>query len=507
MASSAQPQRINDPMPQPLLPRPLAFVPKKEQSTFRHSHTVVSQPPEDLFMTSSSSSSLPSSNEQEDDRHRRRAHDKKKERLLSLCNHIVHSSSTVLSKVLRGDVAPIVPAELFGQTLEQEIASCPFRNEDILFSVHPSLASTTSLQSIDNDKAQGDHHGLDFLHLGHRKLYGGAQYHRTLSQFHFLIHSVPIDPSTSDEIALLLYGISDASHDGNDILRSVAKLSSKKMETIMEDILDDMARRIEYVLLRMWDVVEYTLLVREDVSLGPTKRKSTQCYSEFKDNLDDDSDKEWESVMEKDLRMHAKEIYSRFLMEKCQYCYHMVKEDLRALFRFVSWDLAFGDRFQSTFDVDGCIIRVDGLEDDDSDDGGGEYSDGKDQGNEESHGKSSRAKYISNKAAENGSLRSRAGTILDPRTDEILRNVVEAVQSTVNRMGMGESMPQTCAAINVLVGHVTDRWRRDVSHIAMTKFNSSCMLPLHEEFVGYLRREMDAYVNQKFLKNGDTMLF
>jgi hypothetical protein len=192
--------------------------------------------------------------------------------------------------------------------------------------------------------------------------------------------------------------------------------------------------------------------------------------------------------VEQDLAQFVKGRYGLFVKNRCEFCYTMLREDLLAMFRFVSWDLAFGDKFESTIGVDGCIIEIEGLEDDYEDESGDDIED---DGQHLSMDKS--AMRLSQDA---GSLERK--TILDPRTDEILRHVMDAVQATVDKSGTGESMGQTCAAINVLVQYVTDRWRRDVSHMAMTKFNAYCMLPLHEDFLGYLRREMEEYLNHEY---------
>ena len=409
-------------------------------------------------------------------------------RIISLSNEIIHASSSTLSRVLRGDMAGAVPADLYGQTLQQEIAACPFQS-------HLLLSHTIESQENNYNSTLIDKRGnrvtlmqeLEDNELDQRKLYGGAQYHRTLSSFHGLIHNIPIDRSTSDEIALLLHGIPDVSNDGVNILRSVAKLSSIKMELIMDDILIEMAKRVEFGLMRMWDVVEYTQLVREDL----TSCTSTPMFGRRKSHAVAQTlgeDGENFAQVEQDLAQFVKGRYGLFVKNRCEFCYTMLREDLLAMFRFVSWDLAFGDKFESTIGVDGCIIEIEGLEDDYEDESGDDIED---DGQHLSMDKS--AMRLSQNA---GSLERK--TILDPRTDEILRHVMDAVQATVDKSGTGESMGQTCAAINVLVQYVTDRWRRDVSHMVMTKFNAYCMLPLHEDFLGYLRREMEEYLNHEY---------
>ena len=395
------------------------------------------------------------------------------------------------------------------------MAACPFQTNLLLsqyINANEAKANSTytNVNVNVNNKGNRERNGVpmpmvenefpleerDPLH--DRRLYGGAQYHRAISQFHNLIHNVPIDKSTSDEIALLLHGIPDVSNDGVNILRSVAKLSSRKMELIMDDILIEMASRVEFVLMRMWDVVEYTQLVREDITATPVfgRRAVSSVWKHQFTEGNGDGMKE----MEEDLVRFAKERYAIFVKNRIGFCYRMLKEDLMAMFRFVSWDLAFGDRFESTIGKDGCIIKVEGLDDDiDIDDYENENENEMINGDNLTTDESVSAAHSSRDAGTLGLERSiKQKTILDPRTDEILRNVVDAVQATVDKSGTGESMGQTCAAINVLVQYVTDRWRRDVSQMVMTKFNAYCMLPLHEDFLGYLRREMDVYLNEKY---------
>lgn len=428
-----------------------------------------------------------------------------KNKIRAMYNEIVHSYSSTLSKVLKGDLAGAIPADLYGQTLDQEIAACPFElnrmldtyiNQNNLYSnIKEYDLSDMTDKELKSKTAQEKNElkmkkrqlmrqqqlaAMDPTH--NRKLYGGAQYHRAMAQFHTLIENIPVDKSTSDEIALLIQGIPDNSHNGVNLLRSVAKLSSRKMQLIMDEVLVELAKRMEFVLKRMWDVVEYTQLVRSESDIRSTlseRRNWAQYkYIDFTEgsasNFADQDETQRLKDLEADLIKFAKQKYNEFVRQKCELAYALVKEDVEAMFKFVSWDLAFGDRFQSSIGVDGCIVKIEGLDEEDD----------------------APEAAIPNETGrlDLAPMKRKPGNILDPATDEILRNVVDAVKATMEKSGTGESMAQTCAAVNVLVGYVTNRWRKDITSIISTKFNAFCVLPLHKEFAGYLRREIEIYM-------------
>jgi len=250
----------------------------------------------------------------------------------------------------------------------------------------------------------------------------------------------------------------------------------------MDEILISLATRVEYVLMRMWCVVEYTNLVRNGEQVEAMMHVNANVHAN--NNHDHDHDYSLHNL-EKELGDFVKTAYGKFVREKVQFCYSMAREDILALFRFVSWDLAFGDTKMNVNAKAVDIVSDDELDLDED------------------------TNVVGGRPTSTTGTGTVTTTILDPRTDEILSSVIQAVQastsspssssSTSDKSATGQELGQTCAAINVLVQHVTNRWRGDVSQIVMTKFNAYCMLPLHEEFLGYLRREMNGYIADKFV--------
>uniref|UniRef100_A0A7S3VCF5 Spindle pole body component n=1 Tax=Chaetoceros debilis TaxID=122233 RepID=A0A7S3VCF5_9STRA len=524
-----------------------------------------------------------SDHENDEDKEKRNSNSNSRARkdfFQSLSDTIIHSSSETLSKVLQGDLAGRVPSNLFGQTLRQEIANCPFQhvthinnsndgsqtnnNYKNISSSVPHLSKTASSlddnhQDVISQEILSSHQYSNLNPIQHTKLYGGAQYHRTLQSFHHLIHTLPLSKVTPDEVALLIHGINtDAHHDGEDLLKAVAMLSSTKMEQVMDMVLLDMARRIEFVLLRMWDVVEYTLLVSGDEMAGRTtmpivsrniddhanhvrRRGNNDDNHQIRKGIGSASYISYEyskrqgqehgthahanthlhtqrkintKEVTKDMRKMVKDIFHDFVREKVRLAYVLCLKDTAAMFAFISWDLALGDRSGSNLSL--AALRSNTGRSNGSNGSGGNYhsmeewdpfdddddNDDMITNNNNSNGSNDRRRKggdlvggVLNQGEDHihvpvNTQRGRA--IVDSRVDAVLMEVMEAVQAASAQSSCyGEHLQQTTAAINVLVHHVTRRWRIDIAQNAMSKFNSFCMLPLHDEFLGYLRREMN----------------
>ena len=420
-----------------------------------------------------------------------------------VANSIIHDSAQTVSQVLRGDVAGHVPTEIYGQTIHEEIAE---------YQEHfPDLSDTGSSGNNNNNNdnmnmniddnsilfgdegyfntPQDEHNNNYFANnpLLRQKLYGGAQYHRLLQCYHEIFLTTPISQTTEEEVSLLLHGISDSHHDGKDLLRSVAILSSKRMDELAFLVLRSLARRIEFVLCRMWDIVQYTMITR---TLG---FKSSKEYGKSS-NLSLES---LESV-EQDLLEFVKQSYHKFVKEKVHLAFTIVSGDINALMRFVSWDLAFSNgnisgsslskslssstlgKFQivkpsTDVDNDWDAFLEDDEENDDTD-LGDLAEGGLDRGNDSD---------------------AQPDTILDVQTDALLMQVMQSVQETTPIIpSSGESLQRTYTAVNTLVQHVTTQWRFEIFRMVSTKFNSFCVVSFHDEFGPYLRKEMNQYLNK-----------
>ena len=170
----------------------------------------------------------------------------------------VHKTfSTAISSVIRGDASPHVPANLYGQTLEEERAGCKLAGLSPEFDRNGmrngKFCSEEELQSYVEwssllQSTFGDQCGAVDIQTAKAKLYGGAQYHRSIRCFSALLLTLPLPEITEEELSLLLTASGSAGsgshgaagHDGPDLLRTAAILCRTKMEGLVRvsDCLD-----------------------------------------------------------------------------------------------------------------------------------------------------------------------------------------------------------------------------------------------------------------------------
>ena len=164
----------------------------------------------------------------------------------------------------------------------------------------------------------------------------------------------------------------------------------------------------------------------------------------------------------------------------------MAREDIFALLRFVSWDLAFSNeksvRGLGRHDrMSGNAFGIHANGDFDTYDGD---SDGDDKGD------------LVGGVLSRGNVPYTSATNYDTsKTDEILNVVMQSIKAA--SPSADNTFAPTCAAINTLVQHVTSRWRMDISNIVMTKFNAFCLLPFHDDFTSFLRGEFNEYLSER----------
>ncbi len=427
----------------------------------------------------------------------------------TIANSIIYDSTQTVSKVLRGDVSGHVPADIYGQTTHEEITECQsiyqqdYNHDDHIINQHNHNDDILPNQNVlldlidkihknkqtynpsydDDDQNNNEEKSYHFFdnEIHERKLYGGAQYHRLLQSYHQLFLTTPISQMTDEEISLLIHGISDSKHDGSDLLRSVAILSSKRMDDLARNVLKSLARQIEFVLgCRMWNVIEYTMITRTlDLSISNV--------------WDDDRILNLEIVesLERDFILFVKNCYSNFVKEKVQLAFCQASGDIDAMMRFVNWDLVF-----SNGNVGGSLLSQ------------SSFSSIPVQGNiVASSCEDEFDKFLNDEEEENEKLiigtLSQQNSSIDIETHELLINIIKSVQNTSTlNTSPGHSLKRTYAAVNTLVQYVTAQWRREISRLVTTKFNSFCLVSFHDEFGPYLRQEMnrylDDYINQLF---------
>lgn len=393
-----------------------------------------------------------------------------------IASEFVRNKAKTLGQVIRGDVAGHIPPDIFGETLDQEIAAC-----------HSSVAPTTILTHSDAEKEAlaklvSSRNPYPHDQMCQRKLYGGAQYHRTLRSFHERILQSSIPTTSYEEITQLLHGLSGDVHDGPDYLRAVAKIASRRMQFLTDCLLTEIAQRVEYVLVRMWNVVEYSSITRSSDELRrDLDRTLPMSVLEYE-------------ALERDLDIQCKRIFESFVEEKVEFAYAMASEDIYSMLKFISWDLAFGDMREAKIAANAKRKKSESKSSMGND--GNIIPDDDDDSNEEEMGDLVGGVMSQGITPYEGDAFSSL-PVNDPDTDAILSLIVQAVQSQPISSYEPGMLPQTYDAINTLVDHVTKRWRHDISHIVMTKFNVFCLLAFHDEFAAVLRKEISKYLEQR----------
>eukprot|EP00249_Psilotum_nudum_P012773 c23975_g1_i1 orf=519-3485(+) len=137
-----------------------------------------------------------------------------------------------LSLLLKGTV--VAPPEKFGETLQDE-------------RVHGGAF-------IGSDGLQ-----LPSKHMPNAgmRLYGGAQYHRAMAEFRFVVGSMK-SPSISREEIVNACGVEDI-HDGTNYFRTSCVIAVAKARDIFEPFLHQLGLRLSHILRRLLPIALYLL--------------------------------------------------------------------------------------------------------------------------------------------------------------------------------------------------------------------------------------------------------
>ncbi|XP_039038061.1 dynamin-like protein ARC5 [Hibiscus syriacus] len=190
---------------------------------------------------------------------------------------------TKLSLLLKGTV--VAPPDKFGETL------------------------------VDERGNGGAFVGADGLQLPHKiipnsgmRLYGGAQYHRAMAEFRFIVGGIKCPPITREEIVNAC-GVEDI-HDGTNYSRTACVIAVSKAHDTFEPFLHQLGCRLLYILKRLLPISIY-LMQKDGEFLSGHKvflRRVASAFNNFAESTE------------------------RACREKCL-------EDLVSTTRYVSWSL------------------------------------------------------------------------------------------------------------------------------------------------------------------------
>lgn len=94
------------------------------------------------------------------------------------------------------------------------------------------------------------------------RLYGGAQYHRTMREFNLATRCLRLPNISEDEIANAA-GMGDT-HDGVNFLRAACVISLEKARMSFDPLLEALRGRMDHVMLKNCRISEYMLDQKKD---------------------------------------------------------------------------------------------------------------------------------------------------------------------------------------------------------------------------------------------------
>jgi hypothetical protein len=365
-----------------------------------------------------------------------------------------------LGSAIQGTIR--APPETYGETLEAE---------------QLKAGSFLDASAVEDERMER----LMELEVGNsdHRLFGGAQYHRTLREFSFAVKHMAAPEITEDEIANSA-GIGDM-HDGINFMRAACVIAVEKARTSFDPLLESLRVRTVHVMKRLFSVVDY-MLKKEGVNMNETHQKPFSFV--------------------------VRRIFENFVEASVDNCLLRCKDDLRALTRFVTWDLserssgALQRSLPDTSMVQIYSIAVESTHRSKSrksayaqkargngrsrqSSAGGRHQDGATRdgagGNDVNESVSVLDQW---EAANAAGLEPRAAGATSQRDYYNLMQLMEEASCSRDEA-------RTNAVVSALVRHIIASWREHFARSVAMKFNCFFMMPFVDDFPSYLRMELD----------------
>ncbi|AEE76281.1 P-loop containing nucleoside triphosphate hydrolases superfamily protein [Arabidopsis thaliana] len=170
---------------------------------------------------------------------------------------------TKLSLLLKGTV--VAPPDKFGNVTALFSASQLLWHKLFLFLGVVKLDFCKISETLQDERTQGGAFvGTDGLQFSHKlipnagmRLYGGAQYHRAMAEFRFLVGAIKCPPITREEIVNAC-GVEDI-HDGTNYSRTACVIAVAKARETFEPFLHQLGARLLHILKRLLPISVYLL--------------------------------------------------------------------------------------------------------------------------------------------------------------------------------------------------------------------------------------------------------
>jgi len=337
-----------------------------------------------------------------------------------------------LESLIHGSIQ--APSELYGETLEMEQSNAG------------TLVDLDHLENTNFDR-------LLEVEIGstHHKLYGGAQYHRLLREFAFAVKNLESPEITEDEISNAV-GLGDL-HDGVNFMRAACVIAIEKARLSFDPVLENLRLRTVHVMKRLFSVIEY--MIKREGGIG------------------------MHQAHQKQFSFIVRRIYENFIEESVDDCLVRSRDDLKALTRFVMWDLheRSSDSVRRTL-PDSHSVQIYAL----AVEHGRSYS-GRRKENPEN--------VLDQWEAANMGGISGSSHMADRRELMSLARLMEdAALSRTNS-------DKTGAIVSALVRHIMTSWRENFSKNVAMKFNCFFLMPFVDSFPFYLRSELEKVYSEE----------
>jgi len=330
----------------------------------------------------------------------------------------------------------------------------------------PSMQLTLSQTALDGAVGHAD-----------ANLYGGAQYRRALREFALAVRHLSLPSVDGDEIANAL-GVGDA-HDGADFVRASCVIAVDKARRSFEPQLQTLAERVSHVMRRLPPVIECMMESQPGRAFGTSGPRSGRKGDVV---LTGEASGPYEGVMQL-----IASIYDTYVHELADRAVARCKDDLEAMTRFVTWDLASSSDAKSavkaalepTPDLARALDDLDGAPP------------------PKKKRRSKANKWFSAKdevAVEASVLDDWKRSVADEDSDVALSSD-ELVEALAQPRGALSPVATPTEIVGSLVRRIAAAWREHFARTVAVKFNCFFLMPFVDDFPLYLREKLDDHVH------------
>jgi GTPase SAR1 family protein len=379
-------------------------------------------------------------------------------------------------RVLRGGFFPTPTGR---RTPGVRAAAAAFVQQPDVAQGKPTMELTLSQTALDGAVGHAD-----------AALYGGAQYRRALREFALAVRHLSLPSVGSDEIANAL-GVGDA-HDGADFVRASCVIAVDKARRSFEPQLRTLAHRVSHVMRRLPPALERMMELQggtpsrrvfSDDEPAPSTSDAVREARGGPSTLRKEADGPYEAVM----RLVAS-IYDKYVLELADRAVARCRDDLEAMTRFVTWDLASSS--DATSSMAAALEPTPDLAQNVQADMAAARSA---LDNPRSSKKSKARRWFS--ARDESAVEA---AIVDDWRDafgEQNDNVDVLKQTLATPIGSLSPVTPPHEVVGSLVRRIAAAWREHFARTVAVKFNCFFLMPFVDDFPLYLREHLDDEVN------------